>query len=191
MPRNHDPVIESYLGVLEHAMLDRYLSAHEEKALIEVALSLGLQRDQLTAVHATYLDALVAAALADGVVTDTERQELDQVTAMLGLPSRLVEVALARADASVRAATPSFELAPGDQVVFTGELSIPRDAWVERARAAGLMHGGVNKRTKIVVAADPDSQSGKAAKARSYNIPVVTEDAFARLLSGLTPTANR
>lgn len=182
MPRNHDPVIEAYLDVLEHAMLDRYLSAHEEKALIEVALSLGLQRDQLTAVHATYLDALAAAALEDGIVTEAERQELDQVAAMLGLPSRLVEVALNRPAADQRVSASGFRLAPGDQVVFTGELSIPRIEWVTRAEAAGLVHGGVKKSTTVVVAADPDSQSGKAAKARSYNIPVVTEDAFARML---------
>ena len=50
---------------------------------------------------------------------------------------------------------------------------------------AGLKCGGITKKTKLVVAADPDSQSGKAAKARSYGVPVVTEAAFARLLGGL------
>jgi DNA polymerase-3 subunit epsilon len=44
----------------------------------------------------------------------------------------------------------------------------------------------MSKTTKLVVAADPDSQSGKAAKARSYGIPVVSEAAFARLLSDLS-----
>ena len=43
----------------------------------------------------------------------------------------------------------------------------------------------VTKKTKVVVAADPDSLSGKAAKARAYDIPVITEAAFARLLQGL------
>jgi DNA polymerase-3 subunit epsilon len=68
-------------------------------------------------------------------------------------------------------------------VVFTGELSVPREQWVQRAEAAGLKHGGVSKNTRIVVAADPDSQSGMAAKARSYGIPVVTEAAFERLIN--------
>ena len=54
-----------------------------------------------------------------------------------------------------------------------------------RAAVAGLVHGGVSKATKVVVAADPDSQSGKAAKARSYSIPVVAEAAFDRMLSEL------
>jgi len=62
---------------------------------------------------------------------------------------------------------------------------VPRDLLVSLAQQAGLKHGGVNKNTRLVVAADPDSQSGKAAKARSYGIPVITEGAFARMLGDL------
>jgi DNA polymerase-3 subunit epsilon len=99
------------------------------------------------------------------------------------LPRRLVLIALERAERAKAPAHAAFELARGHQVVFTGELSVPREQWVQRAEAAGLKHGGVNKNTRIVVAADPDSQSGKAAKARSYGIPVVTEAAFERLIN--------
>ena len=38
---------------------------------------------------------------------------------------------------------------------------------------------------KLVVAADPDSLSGKARKARDYGIPVVTEDGFERIRGGM------
>jgi DNA polymerase-3 subunit epsilon len=169
-------------------MLDMYLSAHEEEALIEVATNLGFQRDQLTAIHATYLDSLAIAAWADGVVTDDEHEQLTSVAGMLGLPPGLVRVALDRAERvslmSTQGAT--FKLHAGDQVVFTGELSIPREKWIKLATDVGLVHGGMSKTTKLVVAADPDSQSGKAAKARSYGIPVVSEAAFARLLSDLS-----
>lgn len=181
MPRNDDPVVDAYLDVLEQAMLDHYISAHEEEALVGLAITLGLSRDQLAAIHAMYLDTMAAAALADGVVTETERHELDQAASMLGLPRRLVDAALKRAGDAPQRPT-GFTLKPGDQVVFTGALSVDRDEWVTRAEHAGLVHGGVTKRTALVVAADPDSQSGKAAKARSYNVPVVTEAAFARML---------
>ena len=40
----------------------------------------------------------------------------------------------------------------------------------------------MTKRTALVVAADPNSASGKAATARSYGIPIITEEAFERLL---------
>ncbi len=188
LPRNPDPRVEAYLDVLEHAMLDGYLSAHEEQALIEVAVDLGLQRDQVAAVHATFLDAMAIAAWADGVVTETELAELNGVAGMLGLPSGLVRIALDRAEklGGRSKGSEAFRLQLGDHVVFTGELSVPRDRLVALAEQAGLKSGGVNKRTKVVVAADPDSQSGKAAKARSYGIPVITEAAFARLLSDLS-----
>lgn len=182
----HLPRIEAYLDVLERAMLDRYLSAHEEEALIEVAVDLGLQRDQLAALHATYLDSLAIAAWEDGVVTAEETQQLTAVASMLGLPGRLVHVAVERAQhARGRDGASDFRLSVGDQVVFTGELSIARDEWVSLAQRAGLRHGGVNKGTRLVVAAGPDSQSGKAAKARIYGFPVITEAAFARMLNDL------
>lgn len=186
LPRNPDPRIEAYLDVLERAMLDRYLSAYEEQTLIEVAADLGLQRDQLAALHATYLDSLAIAAWEDGAVTEEETDELVAVAHMLGLPSRLVPIALERAEhATTCDDANDFRLQVGDQVVFTGELSMSRDEWISLAQQAGLRHGGVNKGTRLVVAADPDSQSGKAAKARSYGIPVITEAAFARMVSDL------
>jgi DNA polymerase-3 subunit epsilon len=187
LPRNPEPKIEAYLDVLEQAMLDSYLSAHEEEALIEGAVDLGLHRDQIAAVHATFLDAMAIAAWSDGVVTDTESAELVGVARMLGLPGELVRIALHRAEkqASRRSESDGFRFQRGDQVVFTGELSVPRDLLVSLAQQAGLKPGGVNKNTRLVVAADPDSLSGKAAKARDYGIPVITEAAFARMLGDL------
>lgn len=51
----------------------------------------------------------------------------------------------------------------------------------------GLELGTVTKTTRVVVAADPNSLSGKAAKARSYGIPIITEAAFERLLLAQAP----
>jgi DNA polymerase-3 subunit epsilon len=168
-------------------MLDGYLSAHEEQALIEVAIELGLQRDQIAAVHATFLDAMAIAAWEDGVVTDVELADLASVASMLGLPSGLVRIALGRAErlAGHSATEGAFGLEVGDQVVFTGELSVPRGQLEDLVQQASLRCGGITKKTKVVVAVDPDSQSGKAAKARSYGIPVITEAAFARLLDSM------
>lgn len=187
LPRNPDPAVEAYLGVLETAMLDCYLSAHEEEALIQVAAGLGLQRDQIAAVHATFLDAMAIAAWEDGLVTDAELSDLSNVACMLGLPGALVRIALERAEtlASHSAARGGFTLEIGDHVVFTGELSVPRGQLEDLVQQAGLRCGGVSRKTKVVVAADPDSQSRKAAKARSYGVPVITEAAFARLLQGM------
>jgi DNA polymerase-3 subunit epsilon len=78
---------------------------------------------------------------------------------------------------------PRFTLEKGDIVVFTGQMSEPREVFEQRASAAGLVVGSsVTKKTSLVVAADPDSLSGKARKAGSYGIPVVAEGAFGTLL---------
>jgi len=178
--------VESYLCVLEQVLLDGYLSAHEEDALVRLAMSVGLERDQLAAIHMTYVDAMAIAAWADGTVTDSERTELHQVALMLGLPLTLVNGALRRAESfAEKRQGERFTLAPGDQVVFTGQLSVPHEQLVDMVQQSGLVVGGINKRTKLVVAADPDSLSGKAGKARDHGIPVVTEAAFARMLADL------
>lgn len=78
----------------------------------------------------------------------------------------------------------SFALEPGDLVTLTGEMNRPRDVVEAEIRARGCRtHGVVTKKVKLVVAADPDSLSGKARKARDYGIPIVGETWFDRLLS--------
>jgi len=44
------------------------------------------------------------------------------------------------------------------------------------ARAGFTPHRAVTKKVALLVAADPDSLSGKAKKARDYGIPIVGED---------------
>ncbi|MGW0486059.1 hypothetical protein [Nonomuraea sp. NPDC003214] len=82
------------------------------------------------------------------------------------------------------AATGGFRLRPGDLVVFTGDMTGGRETWEDRARQAGhLPHSTVTERVRLLVAADPDSMSGKARKSRAYDIPIVTPDAFARMVA--------
>ena len=102
------------------------------------------------------------------------------VEAALG--TRLVET-VAGADGAVPL-RPAFVLAAGDEVVLTGSMSRTREAWERDVRAAGLSPWPyVTRRTRLLVAADPDSLSTKARTARRYGVPVVTEAAFARLLA--------
>lgn len=63
-------------------------------------------------------------------------------------------------------------------MVITGDTRRSRGDWEARLSAVGLTNGTVTKATRVVVAADPDSQSGKAQKAREYGVPIVTEAAF-------------
>lgn len=181
-----DPTIESYVDVLERALLDGYLSAHEKRDLVDLAETLGLHRDQLDKVHHVYLSALAAAAWADGVVTMEEQFQLSQVAASLGIKQGAAKQILLDAQGQKAPfAVPVLHLAIGDRVVFTGELSIARDDWISRVAALGIEHGTITKGTRVVVAADPDTLSGKAAKARSYGVPIITESAFESIISDM------
>jgi DNA polymerase III subunit epsilon len=186
LPRVPDlPHADDYLAVLDQALLDRHLSASEQDALLDLAESLGLSLDTAMELHRRYLAALAQAAWEDGVVTDAERRDLLEVAGLLGLPPDDVAIALATARGKQLASKwGRFQLEAGDTVAFTGQMIGPRDDWERRAVAVGLTvtPGGVTRRTRLLVAADPDSLSGKAGKARQYGIPIVTEDAFGKLL---------
>ena len=187
MPRAADARVDAYLAVLERAMLDGFLAESEKDELVAVAISCGLTRGQVLDLHADYLRALASIVLADGVVTTAERAALDQAAGLLGLRSTDVDAAL-EGEREVGAAAANLTasgltLKPGDRVVFTGDMSRDRSDWEALAHRIGLRTGGVAKSTRLVVAADPNSLSGKAAKARSYGIPIVTEAAFSAMVA--------
>ncbi|MFI6458083.1 BRCT domain-containing protein [Streptosporangium amethystogenes] len=74
-------------------------------------------------------------------------------------------------------------MAAGDLVVFTGEMNGGRETRETLARQAGYVpHPNITKKVRLLVAADPDTLSGKARKARACNIPIVTPDAFGGML---------
>lgn len=180
MPRQDDVHVEAYLEVLESALLDCYLSRHEEETLVEIAEELCLSRHLLDEIHHEYLRSMAAVALADGVVTDQERADLLCVAGLLGLTADHVDAALAKV--SARPVSAEFELSAGDVLCLTGTMSRSRSEWEAELRARGIQTGSLTRRTRLLVASDPDSMSSKARKARDYGIPIITEDALARLL---------
>ncbi|MFC5287090.1 exonuclease domain-containing protein [Actinokineospora guangxiensis] len=181
LPRVARPKADEYLAVLDLALVDRHVSRAEQDELLETARDLGLGLPEVLALHRAYLADLADAAWADHVVTDAEAADLRLVASLLGVDGGEVGVLL-EPGGRVR-------LAAGDGVVFTGQTREPRDVLEARATAAGLVvvPGVSKRRTRVVVAADPDTMSGKAAKARAFGIPVVSEQSFAGLLSGFTP----
>lgn len=195
------PSQTEYLALLDRALVDRFLSVREQQALVATAHDLGIDQATAVGLHRAYLRSLAQVALADGVLTPSEHDDLHAVAALLDLDVLEVDEALASVDRCVPHRTAEapptadstdvvvehFRLEPGDLVVFTGEMAVPREVWCARAEAAGLVpHTGVTKKVRLVVAADPDSLSGKARKAAGYGIPIVTEDAFAGMLAAVS-----
>lgn len=186
LPEHSGPAEHTdYLALLDRALLDRHLSVHETDALVDLAENLGISRTTVIALHAEYFDALTAVAWADGVLTDAELADLVAVADLLDIPTDRIADATAPRTVEV-APTPGFgefTLSPGDLVVLTGEMRRPRELIEADLISRGFVPwSGVTRKVKLLVAADPDSLSGKAKKARDYGIPVVGEDALGRLL---------
>lgn len=188
-----DGAVIAYGAFLDRALEDRHIDTSEADALVETATRWGLTRNQIEHAHRSYLNQLVIAAVSDGSVTDAERADLRIVAHLLGQVDRnwddiLAEAAAKLADVRPRSAAtramPS-NLA-GLKVCFTGELQcrheghpISRQLAEELATKAGLVvMDSVTRACDLLVLADPNSQSGKAKRARQYGIRVMQEAVF-------------
>lgn len=180
-----------YLALLDLCLLDRRLSVHEARGLVFMAEDLGISRTTCEALHLEYFDELTTTAWADGVLTDAEVADLVQVGDLLDLSTATITAALEQPAFAFtkHVGVPrvetlhSFSLAPGDLIVLTGEMSLPRAEWQAHLVSLGFTCGNaMTKKVKLLVAADPDSLSGKARKARDYGVPIVNEAGLQRLL---------
>ncbi|MFB9688648.1 exonuclease domain-containing protein [Amycolatopsis plumensis] len=197
MPRDGEPAVDAYYAMLDAALLDRQISATEGDALVEVAHDLGLHKNEVVALHLSYLRDLAREAWADQVITDEERNDLLTVATLLALDPTVVETILDEERDAAQAPAPAqarkvggLVLRPGDKVVLTGNMKRERADIVAEAAAAGIrVIGSVSRQTRVVAAADPDSMSGKAKRARECGVPVVSEDAFLSALGKLAGQA--
>jgi DNA polymerase III epsilon subunit-like protein len=176
--------VDGYRRLLRGALLDGNLSVSEIEQLVAAAERWGLGQDELHEIHLDYLRQLAVAAWADGVVTGVERARLHDIAVQLAVNPDTVDELLAE---PVHGEAEDAGLRPGDRVSFTGALTLGRDTWEQRAREAGLDVGGVTRSATLVVAANPDTMSAKARKARDYGVPIVDETTFARMLRDLVP----
>ena len=185
--------VMAYAALLDRALEDRHIDDSEADALVESATHWGLSGDQINVAHREYLNQLAIAAVADGVVTETERRDLKRVARLLGQDKRDLDQILQDAAAKVastpliRPATPPPQASlVGKRVCFTGELQcrydgerISRELAEELATQAGLIvMDSVTKKLDLLVVADPHSQSGKAKKARQHGIRIMHEPVF-------------
>lgn len=183
LPREGSGAVAEYRRHLIAALADYALSATEIAHLSRVAQDSRLSEDDVLLVHEEFLRQLATDAWLDGVVTEDERRVFSAVAAQLGAEQEFVDTVLGTPPAAPAGqSAASLSLEPGARIALTGTMSLPREEWERRIAAAGLVAGPVTKQTQLVVAADPDSRSGKAKKALKYGIPVVSEEFFAQLI---------
>ncbi|MCH7930190.1 MAG: hypothetical protein IIA01_06780 [Proteobacteria bacterium] len=185
----------AYLELLDRVLEDLIITEEEAESLYDLATDWGLSRDQVGTCHRSYLNDLVLTALEDGVVTETERRELESVARALGIENQTLNEMLE----DCRGATPEkkTDIVPGPEnefegmtVCFTGTSrcsiggqAITKEHASHLAAASGLdVRKNVTKDLDLLVLADPNSMSGKAKKAREYGIRTMSEEVFWRKL---------
>ncbi len=188
-----DPKLDQYFALLDRILEDRLVTPHEGDALLKLALDLGISREQARKAHLAYMRDLFAVALADGVISPSEEQDLRNVRGLLSIPSAAYAEMLCEALEGTRRARNANPRNPGGAgdlanktVCFTGEFTsrisghiVSRDFAERLAQQKGMIvRNGVTKDLDILVAADPNSMSGKAKKAKKYGIRIVAEPVF-------------
>jgi hypothetical protein len=191
----HAPVdVAPYVDLLDAAIGDLQITADEQAQLWALAVELGLDRARVARAHNDFINALIDAALDDLIITDEEYDQLCRAAALLDVDPALI----ARRTDGHRSASVEVQVAAGTRVCFTGAAVDARGRKIERshledlARSRGYVPTDNATKTgcDLLVAADPSSQSGKAAKARKFGIPIVSlEDFLAARETGATMSA--
>lgn len=190
-----DVDIVGYLDLLGLAMADLHLDEDERTQLRALARDLHLTEDQIGRAHRRWLDDFIRQASSDGVVDAEEYRQLSQAAAVLGIAQRYVDEQTARH----RITVVDVVVGGGRRVCFTGEpvdrfgVPISRAELRDHARRLGMepVDNVTKKRCDLLVAADPESRSGKAEQARRYGIPIVGAVAFLAARSGSSLPARR
>ncbi len=162
----------AYLDLLDFFFEDSKITSEELSDLSSLALESHLDGSRVTELHFGYLLSLYAAAMRDGVLTEQELILINELVRAF----ELTEFKLTNVSVPLK----TRELPVGATICFTGSASIngmelPRERLEGVAAIAGFqpVSSVTKKGCDLVVAADPMSMSGKAKKARSYEIPVI------------------
>lgn len=182
-----------YRLLLNQVLEDRQIEDIEAESLVDLATHCGLGLKQIEAIHQDYLAQLVKLAWVDNYLSDSERNELQLVSQLLGM-GRLTEEKLDNllqlTAQEIAVTNENSNSWIGKTVCFTGECGctigrrlISRDLAEQLAKEKGIIiKDSVTKSLDILVVADPNTQSGKAKKARQYGTRIIHEPVFWRAL---------
>ncbi|GAA1267495.1 exonuclease domain-containing protein [Saccharothrix xinjiangensis] len=185
-------------GLCTMRLADRFLPDRAGRSLAACCAAAGVALDSA---HSALHDARATALLFRhylrfGAPAGTPFPRLGLVADAVEVRRGAALIAGTAGTAGVAGATGTAGVAPpraepvplvrGDVVVFTGQMRSPREVWVDRACRAGLVSQGyVTRSTRVLVAADPCTLSSKARRARTYRVPIVSEEDFAAMLDRL------
>lgn len=184
-----DEVTLNYLSLLRKILEDRIFDEGERAMLRAFVQESAMPVDQVRQLHERYLEAIAIEAWADKIITEHELKDLKRVARLLDLDASAVDTALEKAKSEAVSVTPAETVGAGlagRTVCFTGAiLSTIGDEVITRAlakdlaEAAGLViKSSVSRKLDMLVVADPDTNSGKARKARECGTRIIAERDF-------------
>lgn len=169
---------QDYFDALDWVLDDGIITDDEQRFLTEVSRAAGLSVKQVRAMHEAYIQSLTRAIERDDLVTVDERLLLRKVATALGVHDIVLP--------DLTEVPEVGQITRGQRVCFTGSAvdtegnAIERETLERLAAQAGLqpVNSVTKKSCDLLVAADPNSTSGKARKARDYEIPVIDISTF-------------
>lgn len=184
---SHNPSIDEYFDLLSSALLDSDLSEQEISDLVSCADRLELGVDDVSKAHHLYFNALATQAWSDGVLTPLEQMQIERIAGLLGIGTLEIEQVkqgqFNRVELDTATGNPFL---PGSLVALTGTMTPSKSEIASMLKAKGLLPvDSLTKKVSVLVAADTDSLSGKAATARKWGIPIVASGAVAGLIDKL------
>ncbi len=187
---------EEYFSVLDHALEDRRVTLDEAKSLFGLAKEIGMSPDQVQEAHRLYMKSIITVALQDGVVSQSEKEDLNLVRQLLSISEKTYEKLLLQAkkkrkEGGVGEKAKQLESdLKGKTICFTGTFNClvngerpSRSSAIELVEMKGIrVKKSLTMDVDLLVITDPDSMSGKAKKARKYGIRIIAEPVFWRMI---------
>jgi len=172
-----------YFDLLERALFDGVLSAGEIDSLLSLVQDSDMGINQVRACHNRYFNSICASAWADGVVSPSEESDIRRIGFLLGISEFEIEQSVVMPTQETQlVGVQVFQLLPGDLIVLTGSMTPNKSEIGAILEEMGFVIGeNLTKKTKLLVAADVDSMSGKAAKAREYGVKIVEPEYVLKL----------
>lgn len=168
-----------YLAFLDEVLEDMIVTSEELQELSSLAASLGLSKEDCGELNMVYLSTLESAVLRDGIVTKDELTLVERFADLLGVKSSLVETG---SETELALQAGALISATGNAIVDGQVLSKEDLALIIEKRGFKFIYEFAKKDgIGLLLADDASSQSGKAARARRWGIPVMSVHDFLAL----------
>lgn len=184
-----------YLDALNEILLDRIITNSELNQLKELVAEFSVSQAKIIALHKQYLAGLIKVYLLDDKISGFELDDLREVTKLLCLKEadlkNLID-SVKQENKVISAKKYNDKIKVEEKsVCFTGKLKSKIDGSnVSRSKAQNIaqQHGmvikkNVSQKLNYLVAANPTTMSGKAKKAKKYNVKILAEPEFWRLVN--------